>query len=358
MAKPKKTTSNLHPMDVLLNQTSVPSIRKGQEIDAVLVSISRNNVLFNIGAKAHAVLGNKELKELSTYTPYLNVNDTVRVRIISEESKDGFPVVSMSKFFEKGKWIILKEKKEKEEEIEVMCGDYGKGGIFIDFMGIRGVIPKIQLTEDLLSKPEKLSGQKIKVKILEVDQDKNRLVVSQKASVLHISQKDLLDQFDQIETGRKYTAKILGTSEFGVFCEVNKVEGLIHISELSWEKVTSVNAYARVGEEIDVVVVEKNKEDLKLNLSIKRLSVDPWEKIEDKYPKEKELDGEIIRKERYGYFVRLEPGIEGLIHISKLTGNENYEIGQKIKAYVEKIDKTSRRMSLLLPQKEKPVTYR
>jgi small subunit ribosomal protein S1 len=345
-------------MEALLKKMTLAKLKKNEEVEGIIISLAKNNVLFDVGAKAYAVLGNKELKEISTYFPYLKVGDKARVRIIAEESKEGFPVVSLRKFFEKGKWDILKEKKTNEEEIEVVCGEYGKGGVFIDFMGIRGVIPKIQLTEEFLAAPQKLQDQKIKVKILEVDEEKNRLVVSQKAAVFKISQKEHQASFDKIETGKKYKAHVLGSSEFGVFCEVDGVEGLIHISEISWEKVSDVSTYAKPGEEIEVVVVEKNINDLKLNLSIKRLSHDPWEKIEERYPKDKEIDGEVIRKERYGYFVRLEPGIEGLIHISKLTGEENFAIGHKVKAFIEKIDQKNRRMSLLLAQKEKPVTYR
>jgi ribosomal protein S1 len=136
------------------------------------------------------------------------------------------------------------------------------------------------------------------------------------------------------------------------------VEGLIHISEISWEKVINASSYVKVGDEIDVLVVEKNPTDLKLNLSIKRLQFDPWSDIENKYPKDKEIIGEVIRKEKYGYFVRLEPGVEGLIHISKLTGEENLKIGEKVKVFIERINKKERRMSLVLPQKEKPILYR
>ncbi len=348
----------LHPMEALLQKQKPQKIKKNQEVDAKIVSISKKGATFDVGGKAYAVLGEKEVKEITTYLPYLKVGDVVRAKIISEESKNGFPVVSLKKFFEKGKWEILKEKQEKEEEIEVVCGEYGKGGVFVDFMGIRGVIPKIQLTETYINAPEKLTGQKIKVKILEVDKDKNRLVVSQKAAVLKISQKELRSKFEKIIEGEVYKARVLGVSDFGVFCEVDGVEGLIHISEISWEKVVSAADYVKPGELIDVVVVEKNPTDLKLNLSLKRLKKDPWEKIEEKYPKDKEVEGEIVRKEKYGYFVRLEPGVEGLIHISKLTGDENLEIGKKIKAFVERINVKNRRMSLVLPQKEKPVTYR
>lgn len=357
-SKIENTPTNFSLMDRLMEKTTINKLKKGEQVEGKIISLSKNNVLFDIGAKAYAVLGNRELKEISTYFPYLKVGDIVRLKIIAEEAKDGFPVVSLQKFFEKGKWEILIQKKEKEEEIEVVCGEYGKGGVFIDFMGIRGVIPKIQLTENYLSQPNKLENQKIKVKILEVDQEKNRLVVSQKAAALKISQKELYKSFEKIKVGKVYKAKVLGSSEFGVFCEVEGVEGLIHISEISWEKVTNVSNYAKTGETIDVFVVEKNSNDLKLNLSVKRLSQDPWDKIEEFYPKDKETTGEIIRKEQYGYFVKLAPGIEGLIHISKLSGKEDYKIGQKIKAFIEKIDKKNRRMSLLIAQKEKPVTYR
>jgi len=353
-----KTTKSAHPMDALLKSQGPTKISKGQELDAKIVSLSKKTVLFDIGAKAYAVLGDLEVKEISTYLPFLKSGSTMRVRIIAPESKDGYPVVSMKKFFQKGKWDILKDKKEKEEEIDVMCGEYGKGGVFADFMGIRGVIPKIQLTDNYINNPEKLGGQKIRVRILEVDEEKNRLVVSQKAAVLGISQKDLKAKFEKIKEGKTYKAKILGVSEFGAFCEVEGVEGLIHISEISWEKVANASEHLTTGETIDVVVVEKNLVDLKLNLSIKRLSKDPWEDIEEKYPKDKEVKGSIVRKEKYGYFVKLEPGVEGLIHVSKLTGEEKFKDGQDVKVFIEKVNAKGRRISLLLPQKEKPVTYR
>ncbi len=348
----------VHPMEALLKNQDIKRIKKGEDVEAEILSISKKNTVFDIGAKANAVLGEREVKEILSYLPYLKVGDKVQVRVISEESKEGYPVVSMQRFFDKGKWDILIDKKNKEQDIDVLCGSYGKGGVFIDFMGIRGVIPKIQLTDEFLNNPQKLEGQKIRVKVLEVDKIKNRLVVSQKASVFKISNKDLRKKFDSIKEGKTYKAKVLGTSEFGIFCEVNGVEGLIHISELSWEKVSNISSYAETGDAIDVFVVEKNANDLKLNLSIKRLTYDPWQDIEKKYPKDKEVEGEVIRKEKYGYFIKLEPGIEGLIHSSKLSGKEEFKTGQKIKAYIERINKKMRRLSLILAQKAKPITYR
>jgi len=351
-----KTKKDL--MASLLSKNLPKRIKKNEEVEARIISLSKKRILFDIGGKAAAVLGDKELDEISLYLPYLKEGNKIKVKIITEESKNGFPVVSLRNFFNKGKWEILKEKKEKEELIEVVCGEYGKGGVFVDFMGIRGVIPTIQLAEPYIKEPEKLEGQPIKVKILEVDKSKNRLVVSQKAAISGISQKKLKEKFDQIKEGEKYKAKVINISNFGIFCEIDGIEGLVHISEISWEKVTNPTAFVKVNEIIDVIVVEKNEKDLKLNLSLKRLKPDPWEQIEKKYPKDKLIEGEVIRKEKYGYFIRLEPGVEGLIHASKLKGDEKIEIGKKISVYIERVNKKTRRLSLVVSTTEKPIFYR
>src|SRR3989338_5009300 len=355
VSKPSKKVLS---MDDLLKQQTITPPKKGEIIHAKIAHLSKKGILFDIGWKSYAVLGNLEAQDLNSYLPYLHEGDVLPIKVVVEEAKEGYPVVSMRSFFEKGKWEILEQKYKDESEIEVICGEYGKGGVFVDFMGVRGVIPKIQLTEDLIREPEKLQGKKIKVKVLEVDHEKNRLVVSQKASALNISYKDIKAKFDAIKIGDKYKAKIIGFSDFGAFCEVEKIEGLIHISEISWQKVSDPRRHLKIGDIVDVVVVEKNPDNLKLNLSIKRLEKDPWEDIEKRYPKDKEVKGEVVGRERYGYIVRLEPGVEGLVHVSKLKGDENVEIGKEITLYIEKMDAKNRRISLVLGLEEKPVMYR
>src|SRR3989344_8554405 len=194
----KSAPSTAQSMDQLLSKVTLQPPKKGLETEATIIFISKKGVLFDLGWKSYAVLGELEVQDLTPSATHLHVGDSVKVRVVVEESKEGYPVVSMKRFFDKGRWDILEEKFKKEEEIEVVCGDYGKGGVFIDFMGIRGVIPKIQLTEPFTNSPEKLRSQKIHVKVLEVDQSKNRLVVSQKASVLKISQKELKKRFEKI----------------------------------------------------------------------------------------------------------------------------------------------------------------
>lgn len=354
-AAKKKIASS---MGDLLSGSPISPPKKGKEIDALIIDISKNGIRFDIGWKSYAVLGELETNQLTSYLPYLKKGDRIPVKVVVEEAKEGYPVVSLRSFFERGKWQILKEKWQKEEDIEVICGETGKGGVFIEFMGIRGVIPKIQLAQDYIDSPQKLLGQKIKVRVLEVDPEKNRLVVSQKSSILGLSQKELTIRFNKIKVGQSYSAVVIGFSDFGVFCEIDKIEGLIHISEISWSKITNASQHLKVGQKLKVMVVEKNVDNLKLNLSIKRLSGDPWSDLEKRFPADKEIKGEIVRKERYGYIVRLEEGVEGLIHISKLSGEEKLAVGKEVTCYIEKIDTKARRISLVLTQTEKPVMYR
>src|SRR3989338_10336923 len=173
--KTSTSKKNAVSMAELLSKHSFFSPKKGMEIDAVIVSATKKQLVFDIGWKSYAVLGQLESQDLATYLPFLKPGDKVKVKVVVEESKDGYPVVSMRKFFEKGKWDILEEAQKNEAIIEVVCGEYGKGGVFVEFMGIRGVIPKIQLYKDYINSPETLNGQKIKVKVLEVDRTKNRL---------------------------------------------------------------------------------------------------------------------------------------------------------------------------------------
>ena len=346
-------------MEELLKQVgTLPRIRKGDIIDGRVISISKKEMLFDINWKTNAILISPETKELPTFMPYLKEGQILPVRIVNVEAKAGFPVVSLQNFFEKGKWQILEENFTKEELIKVTVLGSGKGGLFVEVMGIRGVIPKIQLTPEYLQRPEKLSSKKVEVKILEVDRAKNRLVVSQKAAALGITHKKLDKTFKKISEGEVYEARIIGFSDFGIFCEINGIEGLIHISEISWEKVANPREYAKEGDLMKVMVLQKNERDYKLTLSLKRLQTDPWQTIEEKYPKDKEVEGKVIRKEPYGYFVMLEPGIEGLIHNSKVTPDMDINVGKNIKTYVERVDTKRRKMSLVPVSTEKPLLYR
>lgn len=352
----KKAAANM--ADLLQSTPTLPKLKRGSIIGGTIVSASKKEMFFNIGWKTNAILISPETKELAVFLPYLEIGKKVQVRVVNIEARAGFPVVSLQNFFEKGKWEILDDNYKKEKVINVSVLGSGKGGLFIEVMGIRGIIPKIQLTQEYIRNKQKLFNKKVEVKILEVDQAKNRLVVSQKAAALGMTQAKTNKIFSKIKEGGIYTATIIGFSNFGIFCEINTIEGLIHISEISWEKVSNPKEYAKEDDKVKVMVLNKNEKDFKLTLSLKRLKTDPWDDIEKKCPKDKQIEGEIIRKEAYGFFIKVEPGIEGLIHNSKVTPEMDIKIGKKVKAYVERIDKKHRKMSLVPVSTGKPLLYR
>lgn len=236
---------------------------------------------------------------------------------------------------------------------------------------IRGFVPASQFGEKYLGNMELLVGKNFKAKVIEVDRAQNRLIFSEKlisdAEGLAIKGEALED----VEVGSSLRGIVSGIMPFGVFVTVNvpvkdktkakenaKVEGLVHISEISWEKVEDPNVIFKVGQEVDVRVIGIDKEVGKLNLSIKQLSGDPWKDIETKFAVGTKHKGKIVRMAPYGIFVNFDKGIDGLIHVSKQPQGKEFKVGEEVDVYVEMLDAKTRRMSLGVVLTEVPVEYR
>src|SRR3989338_3827575 len=242
--------------------------------------------------------------------------------------------------------------------MEVTGLETAKGGILVDWQGLRGFVPSTQLETQFATSPMQLLNRKIKVKVIELDQAINRLVLSQKASVLGVTPSAQREKLKKIKPDDVLKGNVSGIAPFGVFVDVDGIEGLVHISEVAWEKVENLSSLFKVGNKTEVMVLDINETDGKLNLSIKRLTPDPWKNILDRYPIESAVSGKVVRSAPYGIFVQLEPGIEGLLHISKITPGEEPQVGEPVECLVEKIDTAKRKISLTLVPKEKPVGYR
>jgi ribosomal protein S1 len=225
-----------------------------------------------------------------------------------------------------------------------------------------------------LGKLDELQNKSFKVKVIEVDRDKNRLIFSEK----EVSEKAALAQqveaLNKVKVGDELEGVVSGIMPFGVFVRVNVpakktkskdkkvdelfLEGLVHISEISWEKVENPGVHYKTGDKIKLKIIGVDKDSARLNLSVKQLETDPWEKIEDKYPEGAKVKGEITRLAAFGAFVNFAPGVDGLIHISKIPADKEFKVGQKVEAFVESVDKEHRRMSLSLALLKKPVGYK
>ncbi len=344
-------------------------LKRGEEIEGVITDINKKLVLIDIGAKTEGVVINAEYAAAKDFVQFLKIGEKIQAMVVSPENEKGQILLSLKKAASNHKWNLLEEYLKTEEIIEVRGLEVNKGGLITRIFDIRGFIPASQFSQKFLGKIEDLQNKLIKVKVIEVDRKKNRLIFSEKA----VSEAEILENqktaLSKVKKDKVYEGIISGVMPFGVFVRVEVksdktkkeklfLEGLVHISEISWGKVDNVKKMFTVGKKIKVKVLEIDENSARLNLSIKRLSDDPWDKIEERYPIDKRVKGEISRLVAFGAFVNLEPGIEGLIHISKVPAEYEMKVGKKVKVYVESIDKEKRRMSLGLVLTEKPVGYK
>jgi len=373
-AKPKtrKTSRAPQTMEELVKKTGYqfPGLRKGSQVEGTITDISKQAVLIDIGAKTEGLVISKERELIEDYVAQLKVGDKIKVVVFSPENDKGQILLSLREAAADHKWNLFNQYLETKEIVKVRGLDINKGGLVARFMGVRGFVPASQLGRKYLGKPEELQNKLFKVKVIEVDREKNRLIFSEK----QVSEADALaakkEALKRIKVGGAYQGRVSGVMPFGIFVHVEEkesakkkgaglfLEGLVHISEISWERVDDLNKMFKVGDRVEVKVLEVNEEDGKLNLSIKQLTDDPWTQIAKKYPVDKKVKGKVTRLVAFGAFVELEPGIEGLIHISKIPAEYKIKKGDQVNVYVESVDLEKRRMSLGLVLKAKPVGYK
>lgn len=355
--KPHKEPQTMDELMALTGGIKV-AMKRGDTVEGNVVSKSGKEILIDIGKKSFGVVTEWELSQVKDYVSALSIGDHIIAQVVNPENDFGYVVLSLRRASSERRWERLMAAKEDGHDLEVSALEVAKGGLLVDWQGLRGFIPSTQLEGSSAIAPHHLIGKKLKVKVLEVDRAVNRLVLSQRASVLGVTPANVRDKMSKIKQKDILKGKVSGVASFGVFVDVDGLEGLVHISEIGWEKVDNPNSMFKVGDTVEVVVLDVNVDEGKLNLSIKRLTPDPWKNILDRYPIESTVKGKVMRSAAYGYFIQLEPGIEGLLHISKVTAGDEPAMGAQIECVVENIDVARRKMSLTLVPKAKPVGYR
>jgi ribosomal protein S1 len=286
--------------------------------------------------------------------------------VIVAENDRGQSVLSLRRSIFEKRWVTLAEAQKSAEPVEVILKEPVRGGILVDYGGLRGYIPQSQLDSTLSKQVDKISGRRVMVKVVEVDKETNRLVFSQRSiaeGATLAKQKELLSA---LTVGDSIQAAITGVVPFGAFAkltiekdgEKHDIEGLIHISEIAWEKVEDPGQYLKVGDTVKVKIIGVDGDSGKLTLSLKQLLPDPWEHVLDMFEKDSTVKGTVSRVSPYGIFVTLSPGVEGLIHISKVTPGSEPKAGEEINCLIEDIQPDKRKISLSMTLTEKPMGYR
>lgn len=351
-------------MDELLKQTEyqLRGWKRGDVIEGILVEKTRGVLYLDIGGKSEGMVIDREMKAAKDFIKELKVGDKVEAFVTQPENDKGQTLLSLKKTAADYLWNQFEEKFKTGESIRVIGREVNRGGLVVEAKGLQGFIPASQFGSKWLNKISQLIGCQIETKLIEVNREKKRLIFSEK----EISEAALLkaqeEALKKVKPGEEFTGKVTGVMPFGLFIKIKtgqvELEGLVHISEISWQRVDDPKDLYRVGDKVKVKVLATDKKTGRLNLSVKQLKTDPWQDIEKKYPVDARAKGKVIRLAPFGAFVDLEEGIEGLIHISKIPAEKSFKVGDKIDCYIESVDKEGRRMSLGLVLKEKPVGYK
>lgn len=342
----------------------IPHIAPGSIVKGVLVKISPNEVLVNIGTKTEAVLHHKELSGpareiLKNYKE----GDEIPVCIVRPETDTSQAVVSILRAKLEADWDYVEELKRTGATFEAEVVDYNKGGLLVKIGILRGFVPVSQVDPlryrnhrgstrtKVLSE---LVGQKIKLKVMDARRDQGRLILSEKLAMEEWREEQKNRLLRELQEGDIYTGVVTGICEFGAFVDIGGIEGLIHLSELSWTKVSHPSEVVKVGDKVEVYVLEVDRERSKVSLSLKRIHPEPWSTVEEKYRVGQFVEGTVTKLAPFGAFVQIEDGIEGLIHISELSfqrinhPKEVVKVGDILRLQIISLDPVHRRMGLSL----------
>ena len=325
----------------------------GDLVAGKVVRIDRDEVLLDIGYKSEGVIPAKELSIRHDADPseIVKVGDEIEALVLQKEDKEGRLILSKKRAQYERAWGRIEEIMTSGETITGPVIEVVKGGLILD-IGLRGFLPaslvELRRVRDLAP----YVGQELECKIIELDRNRNNVVLSRRA-FLEESQSEGRKKFlESLQKGERRKGTVSSIVNFGAFVDLGGVDGLVHVSELSWRHVEHPSEVVTVGEEVDVEVLDVDMERERVSLSLKATQADPWKEFESGTKPGRVLDGEVTKIVPFGAFVRVAQGIEGLVHISKLseehieTAEEVVQVGQQVRVKVEDVDVSRRRVSL------------
>lgn len=364
-----KTSAKLS-MDDLLAKFEVPVLQHGDLIEGEIISVQKHEVCLDIGHHGIGVIPRREL----TSSASLVAGEKLSVSVVSPETAGGYAVLSLRRALRSRGWDEIQRIFESSEMLEVEPYDANRGGLLIEFEGVRGFLPLSQLSaehypratsadrDEILHKLNKLIGKKLKVCVLDLDRSANKVIFSEKEALKEI----IARQLESLSVGDVLEGVVTTVIEFGAFVSVNDIEGLVHISELSWERIEDPRNYVKVGEKVKVKVVSIDKG--RLALSIRQLTPDPWQKEAEKLKVGDVVSGKVTRVTVFGAFVQISPVIEALANIGDANGSpadkdskktpptvkpeDIFDVGQTYDFTILDINREGRKVALRLKSKE------
>jgi small subunit ribosomal protein S1 len=338
-------------------EASLRDFKEGDIVDGEVVKIDRDEVLLDIGYKSEGVIPAKELSIRHDVNPneVVKVGDHVEALVLQKEDKEGRLILSKKRAQYERAWGRIEEVMQSGTTIKGPVIEVVKGGLILD-IGLRGFLPASLVDLRRVRDLHPFVGTELEAKIIELDRNRNNVVLSRRA-FLEESQSEGRKKFlESLQKGERRTGTVSSIVNFGAFVDLGGVDGLVHVSELSWKHVDHPSEVVQVGQEVEVEVLDVDLERERVSLSLKATQEDPWKEFERKYQAGEIIDGQVTKLVPFGAFVRVAHGIEGLVHISELSDQhvESPEavlsVGDEVRVKVIEVDVPRRRISLSMRQ--------
>jgi len=339
------------------NSMELADIKKGQMVSGEVVEIAEDGVYVDVNYKSEGFVPLHELSQKSFENPeeIVSEGEEIDVIVLTLEDEDGNLILSKKQSdFEKA-WERIMTIYDNDEVIEAEVSKEVKGGLVVD-VGIRGFVPASHVAIGYVEDLSEYVGEKLPLKIIEVERENNNVVLSAREVLAKEREQQKEETFEKLEEGQTITGKITKLVDFGAFVDLGGIEGLLHISEMSWGRIEHPSDLFEEGEDIEVKVLSIDEENERISLGYKQLQPDPWQKFAEKHYEGEIIEGTITKTVDFGAFMQIDEGIEGLIHISQLseehveTADEVVSVGEKRKAKILNIDPEQKRVGLSLKE--------
>lgn len=351
--------NNTITMDELLAGSEVKELAAGDVVEGVISSIKKHEMWVDLGARGVGVVMRREL----AHGQPLELGTSITVSVIDPEMDEGYALLSMKRAAKDRGWDELQRVFDAQEIVEINPYDANRGGLLVELEGIRGFLPVSQLAaghyprvsgadkDEILQKLNALTNQTLRVRILDVSRKDNKLIFSEKEAV----KDDMQARFAELKVGDEVEGIVTGVIDFGAFVNVDGIEGLIHISEISWERVDNPRNYVKVGDTVKAKIIAIDKD--RLSLSLKQMSDDPWLSEVKAFKKGDTVEGKITRITPFGAFVQISASVEALVHVSEMGDDDAidpekiFQLNETKQFKVLDIDTENRKIALSLKQK-------
>ena len=349
----KEPEPEKEPEETMEGSVDVKAVHPGDIITGIVVYIGTDEVMVDIGAKSEGVIPIRELScyEVNSPQDVVKIGDEIEVYVLTSEDNEGRLILSKEKADAEKAWLKLEEAMNTGEPVEGIVRDVVKGGLLVD-IGVRAFLPASLVERGYVEDLSKYLGQNISARVIEMNQGRKKVILSRKALMVEEYDRLRQEMLESLEEGQVIKGIVRRLTQFGSFVDIGGVDGLLHISEMSWHRIAHPSEVVKVNDEIEVKVLRIDREKEKISLGLKQVLPNPWDNVEHSYPVDSVIRAKVVRLAPFGAFLQLEPGVEGLVHISHLADrhiakpDEVVTEGEEVSVKVLSIDTADKRIRL------------